>query len=585
MAEVVRVAGPVVVARNARSIRVRDEVAVGEARLVGEAVSLKGDRATIQVYEDTAGLKPGDPVFGTGHPLSVDLGPGLIGQVFDGLERPLEEIARLTGGFIPCGVRVESLDKNKKWKFTPRVAVGEAIAPGAVLGSVPETIPVEHRVLAPPTIGGVVEHIVAEGEYSLNDVICRVKTADGRSADLKMFHSWPVRHRRPVARRLSPEVPLFTGQRIVDLFFPIARGGAAAIPGGFGTGKTVTQHQLAKWCDADIIVYVGCGERGNEMTQVLREFPELIDPRTDRPLLDRTVMIANTSNMPVTARESSVYTGMTIAEYFRDMGYHVALMADSTSRWAEALRELSGRLEEMPAEEGYPAYLPTRLAEFYERAGRAEALCGAEGSVSVVGAVSPPGGDFSEPVTMNTKRYIRAFWALDKTLAGARHFPAINWLDSYSDYAESVAGQWGDFRGKSWSEMRTQALSLLVEEDRLQRIARLVGKEALPENERLVLEAARLIKEGILQQAAFDPIDTFCPKDKQLRMLEVVLHFYERAKKLLPVGCPMIRIQDLHAIEEILRMKVEVQNDKLEMIDAIRSRLDEEMDRLEKDYS
>jgi len=583
-AEVIRVAGPVVVARSSRSIRVRDEVAVGAMRLVGEAVALRGDEVTIQVYEDTSGLRPGDPVFGTDRPLSVELGPGLIGVVFDGLERPLEKIARVSGAFIGRGVSVPPLDQEKPWHFVPAVRKGDRVSPGAIIGTVRETVAVEHRILAPSWVSGRVDMIVPEGERTLRDVVCRLIGDGGEPVELGLSHRWPVRVGRPYVKKLAPEAPLFTGQRILDLFFPLARGGTAAIPGGFGTGKTVIQHQLAKWCDADIIVYVGCGERGNEMTQVLQEFPELVDPRTGRPLMERTVLIANTSNMPVTARESSVYTGMTIAEYFRDMGYNVAMMADSTSRWAEALRELSGRLEEMPAEEGFPAYLPTRLAEFYERAGRVEALSGREGSVTVVGAVSPPGGDFSEPVTMNTKRFIRVFWALDKDLAGARHFPAISWLDSYSADAEVVAHHWGARRGRSWSEMRTEALAILVEEDRLQRIARLVGKDALPEAERLVLETARLIREGLLQQAAFDPVDTYCPREKQLAMLEIVLHFHERAKALIQAGCPMIRLQGLGAIEEMLRMKSEVPNDRLDLLDAVRSRLDEEMTRLEKDY-
>jgi len=587
-AEVVRVAGPVVVARRAEgapSIRVRDEVAVGEERLVGEAVSLAGETATIQVYEDTSGLRPGDPVYEARGPLSVELGPGLVGKVFDGLERPLDEIARLAGGFLARGVRVPPLDRKRTWSFTPLIERGGLAAAGAVLGTVQETPAVEHRILVPPDASGRAEYVAPAGEYTVEDVICRLAPeGGGPEVELRLFHRWPVRTRRPVAKRLPPEIPLVTGQRILDLFFPIARGGVAAIPGGFGTGKTITQHQLAKWADADLIVYVGCGERGNEMTQVLTEFPKLIDPRTGRPLLERTVLVANTSNMPVAARESSIYTGVTIAEYFRDMGYNVALMADSTSRWAEALRELSGRLEEMPAEEGFPAYLPTRLAEFYERAGHVEALSGREGSVTVVGAVSPQGGDFSEPVTVNTKRFVRCFWGLDKALASARHFPAINWLDSYSDYVDSVAGQWGSERNRTWAELRTEALSLLAEEDRLQRIARLIGKDALPEAERLVLTTARLIKEGILQQGAFDPIDTYCPREKQLKMLEIVLHFHARARALLPAGCPMIRIQGIGAIDEMLRMKTEVPNDRLDLLDSVRARLVEEMDRLERDY-
>lgn len=559
--EVIRVNGPAVYARGTSAMRMGDQVLVGEEQLTGEIIRLEGDVATIQVYEDTTGLKPGAPVVSTGKPLSVELGPGLLTSIYDGIQRPLERIFERSGLYIGRGVQVEHLPREKRWRFIPRAVAGATVAALDVLGVVQETAFIEHRIMVPPGVSGMLTWVQVEGEYTVDEVVAIIRRADGVEQSVRMAQRWPVRVARPVTRRLEPNVPLFTGQRVIDFFFTIARGGAAAIPGGFGTGKTVTQHQLAKWSDASVIVYIGCGERGNEMTQVLQEFPELKDPRTGLPLMQRTVLIANTSNMPVTAREASIYTGITIAEYYRDMGYHVAIMADSTSRWAEALREIGGRLEEMPAEEGYPAYLASRLAEFYERAGRVIVGTGEqarEGSVTVVGAVSPQGGDFSEPVTQHTRRFVRAFWALDKALASARHFPSINWNDSYSEYVEDVLPWWREsVPGFDYAAMRAEAMALLQEENKLQQVVKLVGADALPDRQRLVLTTVRLIKEAFLQQNAFHENDAYCTPEKQLRMMDVILHFHREASAVVEKGVPCARILELDIIPTIVRMKTD----------------------------
>ncbi len=580
---VIWINGPVIRARGSRYVSMLELVEVGEEHLVGEVIGLNGDTITVQVYEETSGMRPGAPMFGTGLPLSVELGPGLLKSIFDGVQRPLPLIEMSTGSFISRGMHLAPLHRKDRWNFTPKVKVGDAVSGGAILGTAPEGQSIEHRVMVPPNMAGTVTWIASEGEYTIEDPIARLKTKNGEQ-ELTMLQRWPVRRLRPYKSRLGQNIPLITGQRVLDTFFPLAKGGAAGIPGAFGSGKTVTQHSIAKWADAQVIVYIGCGERGNEMTEVLQEFPHLVDPHSGRPLMERTVLIANTSNMPVAAREASIYTGITIAEYYRDMGYHVALMADSTSRWAEALREVSGRLEEMPAEEGYPAYLAGRLAEFYERAGYVETLNGNRGSVSVVGAVSPPGGDFSEPVTQHTKRYIRCFWALDKSLASARHFPSINWLDSYSEYLEDVADWWAEQVGRDWLAMRNHAMEILSEESRLSQIVKLVGPDALPDEERLILEVARLIREGFLQQNAMDKVDAFSTIQKQIRMLELILHFYERALRIVKHGAPISIIHNLPVVDTLIRMKTQVSNDELAKMDDIQKIIDDQMSQLDTEY-
>jgi V/A-type H+-transporting ATPase subunit A len=577
------ISGPVVRARGSRKIGMLELVEVGEEHLVGEVIGLDGDIITAQVYEETSGMQPGAPIFGTGLPLSVDLGPGLIQSIYDGVQRPLPLLEEATGSFIRRGTSFAPVDREKKWKYTSKVKVGDEVKGGAILGIAMETETFEHRVMLHPDDSGTISWVAPDGEYSVTEPIARLKTRK-EEKEIHMLQRWPVRRPRPFVRRRGVSIPLITGQRILDTFFPVAKGGAAGIPGPFGSGKTVTQHSIAKWADAEVIVYIGCGERGNEMTEVLQEFPHLVDPRSGRPLMERTVLIANTSNMPVAAREASIYTGITIAEYYRDMGYSVALMADSTSRWAEALREVSGRLEEMPAEEGYPAYLAGRLAEFYERAGYVENLNGSQGSVSIVGAVSPPGGDFSEPVTQHTKRFIRCFWALDKSLASARHFPAINWLDSYSEYIEDVADWWREKTGKDWYGMRSRAMELLSEESRLSQIVKLVGPDALPYAERMVLETSRLIREGILQQNATDPVDAYSPVEKQIRMLELVLYFHERGMNIIKRGAPINVIHDLPVVDQIIRMKSNIKNDELNRFDEIQKAIDEQMSQLDAEY-
>jgi V/A-type H+-transporting ATPase subunit A len=559
-------------------------VEVGEEHLVGEVIELEQDVLTIQVYEETSGLRPGAPVYGTGMPLSVELGPGLLQSIFDGIQRPLPVLEHRSGTFIGRGIKTTPLYRKQKWAFTPKLSAGIPVQGGTILGTVPETPLIEHRIMVPPELAGTLTWIAPQGEYTIEEPIARLETQRGEQV-ITMLRRWPVRRPRPYKLRMPPNELLITGQRVLDSFFPLAKGGAAAIPGGFGAGKTITQHQIAKWSNAQIVVYVGCGERGNEMTEVLQEFPELTDPHSGRPLMERTILIANTSNMPVAAREASIYTGVALAEYYRDMGYDVAMMADSTSRWAEALREISGRLEEMPAEEGYPAYLAARLAGFYERAGRVTTLNGASGSVTIIGAVSPPGGDFSEAVTQHTRRFTRCFWALDKTLASARHFPSVNWLESYSEYANDIATWWREQGYEDWDRLRGQALELLQHEDHLQQIVKLVGPDALPDDQRLILETARLLREGFLQQSALDPIDTYSTIEKQIQMLRLILHFHNRAAQIIAKGCPIVVIHDLPGVNSLVRLKTTVPNAETKQIGELQKALDEQMNQLEKDYA
>jgi V/A-type H+/Na+-transporting ATPase subunit A len=554
-----RIAGPIARVRTEAPVGVLEHVLVGHERLAAEVISVDRGFATVQVYEETTGLRPGEPVEGTGLPLSVTLAPGLVGMTFDGIQRPLEVVREAQGIYLRRGA-TEGMPP-RRWAFTPSVAVGALVAAGQVLGEVPETPLVRHRVLVPPGHTGRVIEIATERELGRDDVVARVQGADGSVRTIALAQRWPVRRPRPFAARLDPERPMITGQRVLDTFFPIVRGGSAALPGPFGAGKTVLQHSLAKWSDAQVIVYVGCGERGNEMAHVLEEFPTLVDPRSGRPLMERTILVANTSNMPVAAREASVYTGITLAEYYRDQGYHVALMADSTSRWAEALREIAGRLEEMPAEEGYPAYLPSRLAAFYERAGRVTTLSGAEGSVTVIGAVSPPGGDFTEPVTQHTQRFTRAFWALDRDLASARHYPAVSWKGSYSFYADAVAPWWREATGLDWLELRRRASDLLEQDARLEQMVRLVGADALPDRQRWVLEVALLLKEGVLRQNALHPIDAFCAPAKQVRLLALFVDLYDAGAELIEIGVPLLRIRERLDRGALTRLKETVPND------------------------
>ena len=557
-------------------------VHVGADGLTGEVVKLDGDQATIQVYEDTTLLAPGAPVRLTGAPLSVLLGPGLIGGIFDGIQRPLPGIQAQSGAWIRRGEKVAPLDLARRWRFVPALVAGAEVAGGAVIGAVAETALVEHRILVPPGLAGRLRSVAPEGDYTLEEPVAVVETPDGERA-VTLLQRWPVRVPRPVRERLRITEPLVTGQRIIDALFPIGKGGTAAIPGGFGTGKTITQHQLAKWSDADIIVYIGCGERGNEMTEVLREFPEIRDPKSGRPLMDRTILIANTSNMPVAAREVSIYTGITLAEYYRDQGRSVAVFADSTSRWAEALRELAARLEEMPAEEGFPATLPTRLAQFYERAGSVATLAGDRGAISIVGAVSPPGGDFSEPVTQHTQRFIRCFWALDTELANARHYPSIHWLRSYSGYAEDVAGWWAR-HAPDWSGLRAEALEILQREDRLQQIVKLVGPDVLPDSQRLILFAAELLKDGFLTQSAFDANDMYCSPARQTALLRLILGLYRQAREIIQRGAPLLRIQQLPSVPGIVRAKSAFGNDALAGLEKLEQDVSRELATLAREY-
>jgi V/A-type H+-transporting ATPase subunit A len=560
-------------------------VKVSNAGLIGEIIRVESDRATIQVYEETTGIRPGETVLRTGHPLSVELGPGLINQFFDGTQRPLPVLLHEAGAFIRRGVSAPALDRKKKWSFAPLVKKGENIKGGDVLGEVPETVLVKHRILVPPDVSGTLKSIVPEGGYTLEDPIAEVES-DGSTKKLFLMHTWPVRIPRPNREKVPSDTPLITGQRIIDFFFPISKGGTAAIPGDFGTGKTITQHQLAKWADADVIVYVGCGERGNEMTEVLETFPELKDPRSGHPLMERTLLVANTSNMPIAAREASMYTGVTLAEYFRDMGYDVALMADSTSRWAEALREVSGRLEEMPGEEGYPAYLASRLAEIYERAGRVKVIGREEdklGSVSVVGAVSPSGGDFSEPVTQNTLRIVKVFWALSKPLAERRHFPAIDWLTSYSLYLDSLENWYKTNIGPEWSNLRKEGMALLQRDEELREIVMLVGPDALSESQRVVLEAARMIKEDFLIQSALHPVDSYCSPEKTALLMTLIMKFYERMKQSTEKGVPLQRALEIPAKDEIARAKIQPSETFKEFANGLSTRIDEQFQQLTKE--
>ncbi len=566
--------GPVVTVKEATVFQMLEMVYVGHERLLGEVINISKSRTTIQVYESTTGLKIGEPVFSTGEQISAILGPGLLTNIFDGIQRPLQSIAKTEGIFIPAGSDVEPLDTKRKWDVTLLVKKGDVIKPGQVYATIPETTMIEHKLLVPPEISGEVVDVKENDLYRLTDTIVKVKDQKGNVHELKLFQKWAIKNPRPISNRLPISIPLVSGQRIIDTLFPIAKGGTAAVPGGFGTGKTMMQHQFAKWCDADIIVYVGCGERGNEMTQVLEEFSELVDPRTDKPLLERTVLIANTSNMPVAAREASIYTGVTIAEYYRDMGYHVAVMADSTSRWAEALREISGRLEEMPAEEGFPAYLPSRISQFYERAAYVTTLSQEEGSVSIIGAVSPQGADFSEPVTQNTKRFVRSFWALDKELAYARHYAAINWNQSYSDYVGDLTRWYETNLGPRFLDNRKQIIALLAEETKLLEIVKLIGSDVLPDEQKLIIQTGKVIREGFLQQNAFHPEDTFVPMLKQLKMMDVILYLYQKSKELIDDGRDIDTLLNTNIFEKVIKMKYDVKNDDLEKFSEYLTEID-----------
>lgn len=581
-AAVSRVSGPIVTATGMFGAQMYEVVEVGDEALVGEIVRLAGDRATIQVYENTSMLKPGAPVKRTGAPLSVQLGPGLVGNIYDGIQRSLPGMQAMSGAWIARGEKVPPLDAEKRWAFEPAAQVGQPIAGGQLLGEVPETALVKHRVLVPPDVSGTLRSLAPAGQYTICDTIAVVDTPAG-PRELTMAQRWPVRSPRPIRQRLRISEPLVTGQRIIDALFPIGKGGAAAIPGGFGTGKTITQHQLAKWSNADLIVYVGCGERGNEMTDVLQEFPKIEDPVSGRPLIERTILIANTSNMPVAAREVSIYTGITLAEYYRDQGRHVAVFADSTSRWAEALRELAARLEEMPAEEGFPASLATRLAQFYERGGAVTTLDGQQGSITIVGAVSPPGGDFSEPVTQHTRRFIRCFWALDTELANARHYPSIHWLRSYSEYVEDVR-PWWERRSPEWSQLRQEAIEVLQREDRLQQIVKLVGPDVLPDTQRMMLFTAEILKDGFLTQSAFDEKDMYCHPDRQLALLRLILTLHRRASAVIHAGAPLVRVRELPCVPQIIRAKGAYGNDELEGLLKLEQQLNQELEELEKEY-
>lgn len=578
---IVKVSGPLVIAEGMRDANMFDVVRVSEHRLIGEIIEMHGDRASIQVYEETAGLGPGEPVVSTGMPLSVELGPGLIEKMFDGIQRPLEEMRKLVGSNITRGVDVKSIDRTKKWKFEPVLAKGAKVTGGDIIGKVQETVIIEHRIMVPNGMEGSIEEIF-EGEFTVEETVAVLRKNNGELVNLKMLQTWPVRRGRPYKEKLSPDIPLVTGQRVVDTLFPLAKGGVAAVPGPFGSGKTVVQHQLAKWADAEIVVYIGCGERGNEMTDVLMEFPELKDPKTGESLMKRTVLIANTSDMPVAAREASIYTGITIAEYFRDMGYSVALMADSTSRWAEALREMSGRLEEMPGEEGYPAYLGSRLAQFYERAGRVISLGteGREGSLTAIGAVSPPGGDISEPVTQATLRIVKVFWGLDSSLAYRRHFPAINWLLSYSLYLDRLDGWMNQNVARDWNDLRADTMRILQEESELEEIVRLVGVDALSSQDRLTLEVAKSIREDYLHQNAFHDVDTYTSLGKQYRMLKLILGFYYRGKKALEAGAGIGDMFDIPVRERIGRAKYTRESEVDAVFEEIEKELDQQMDAL-----
>ncbi len=576
--KIVWVSGPAVRADGMSEAKMYETVSVGNSKLVGEVIRLTGDVAFIQVYESTSGLKPGEPVVGTGNPLSVLLGPGIIGQLYDGIQRPLRELSKQSGSFIGRGITTTPVDMTKKWHFVPTVSNGDEVSAGSVIGTVKESELIDHSIMVPPMHkGGIISNMVSEGDYDLETVLATTEK-DGQNIELKMYHKWPVRKPRPIKSRYDPTVPLITGQRVIDTFFPIAKGGTGSIPGAFGTGKTVTLHQIAKWADSQVVVYIGCGERGNEMTEVLVEFPHLKDPRSGKPLMDRTVLVANTSNMPVAAREASIYTGVTIAEYYRDMGKDVVLVADSTSRWAEALREMSGRLEEMPAEEGYPSYLASRLAEFYERAGRVRTIGSPDrdGSVTLIGAVSPSGGDFTEPVTTHTMRFIKTFWALDAKLAYSRHYPSINWMNSYSGYLGDIAKWWSANISEDWFDVRGQAYAILQREDTLKEIVRLLGPEALPDEEKIILEVARMIKIGLLQQNSFDDVDTFCSPEKQYKLMKLLVDFYNKGQQAIKEGTPLSDIRAMSVITLILKARMDIKDSEMPKLDQLATKMDEE---------
>lgn len=559
--------GPIVAIKGKTDFSMQEMVYVGNKHLIGEVIRIDEKKTTIQVYEETAGLYPGETVVGTQSPIKVQLGPGLLNNIYDGIERPLKEIEKLSGPYIESGAYVDSLDKSRLWAVKPLVTVGDQVSGGTVIAEIPETSAMIHRVMVPPNIVGEVTNVVAAGDYTIEDVLVTIKQFNGETVEVKAYQEWPIRLARPVFRRNESTIPLITGQRIIDTVFPIAKGGTAAIPGGFGTGKTTMQHQIAKYANADVIVYIGCGERGNEMTEVLEDFSKLIDPRSNAPLMERTVLIANTSNMPVAAREASIYTGLTIAEYYRDMGYDVAIMADSTSRWAEALRELSGRLEEMPAEEGFPAYLASRIATFYERAGHMETLNHSEGSVTIIGAVSPQGGDFSEPVTQNTKRFVRSFWGLDPDLAHQRHYPAISWMNSYSQYINDLSPWYRQHVSENFVNNRAEMMTLLHEEDELLEIVKLIGSDILPDSQKLVLQTAKVIRLGFLQQASFHKEDAAVSMQKQEKMLDIILYLHHRAKALVQWGMPMSFILKDPIFNKVISIKFDVPNDQLEKLD------------------
>ncbi len=579
---IIWVSGPAVKADGMSTVKMYETVEVGDSKLVGEVIRLTGDTAFIQVYESTSGLRPGESVTGTGQPLSVLLGPGIIGKIYDGIQRPLGEIAQKSGSYIGRGVHTDPVDMKKKYHFQPLVRKSDSVGSGSVIGSVEETPLLNHSIMVPPNFkNGTIVDVISEGDYDIEQVVATLETSDGK-IPLKMYHKWPVRKPRPYTERYDPTVPLITGQRVIDTYFPIAKGGTGAIPGGFGTGKTVTLHQIAKWADSKVVVYIGCGERGNEMTEVLVEFPHLIDPRSNRPLMERTVLVANTSNMPVAAREASIYTGVTLAEYYRDMGLDVVLVADSTSRWAEALREMSGRLEEMPAEEGYPSYLASRLAEFYERAGRVKALGSPNrtGSVTLVGAVSPSGADFTEPVTTHTIRFIKTFWALDTRLAYSRHYPSINWMNSYSGYLEDVSKWWKESVSSEWYDLRAYSYNLLQREDTLKEIVRLLGPESLPDEEKLILEVARMIKIGILQQNSFDKVDTYSSPEKQLKLVKLIVNYHKEAQKALKEGITLADIRTMSIIPSILKAKFEIPDEDIAKLDQLDKQMHEQFEKI-----
>ena len=578
--EIYGINGPVVSILGDPGFQMNEMVYVGKENLVGEVIGLTSEKTTIQVYEETSGIKPGEVVTGTGAPVSVTLAPGILSSIFDGIERPLNEIAKTSGHYISRGVSVESLDPDKKWETHMTVKKGDRVFPGSIIAEVPETRAITHKVMVPPDVEGYILEVVPDGSYTIGQELVTVQLIDGTERKLTMTQKWPIRVPRPIAKRFPATKPLITGQRILDTMFPLAKGGTAAIPGGFGTGKTMTQHQIAKWSDADVIIYIGCGERGNEMTQVLEEFTELIDPKSGNPLMDRTTLIANTSNMPVAAREASLYSGLTLAEYYRDMGYHVAIMADSTSRWAEALRELSGRLEEMPAEEGFPAYLASKLSAFYERAGMVQNLNQTEGSVTIIGAVSPQGGDFSEPVTMNTKRFVRCFWGLDKSLAYARHFPAIHWLTSYSEYINDLASWYMDNVDKKFVDYRNRLMALLTQESSLMEIVKLIGADVLPDDQKLVLEIARVIRLGFLQQNAFHKEDTSVPLIKQFKMMEIILYLNKKCRALISMGMPVSVLKEENIFDKIISIKYDVPNERLDMFYDYNQQIDAFYDRV-----